>query len=62
MKHALTLLTAVLMALNAGAAAATGPLDGSAAPTPPLDPAVPGPECESPAPLVRLVAGSARAD
>lgn len=28
---------------------ATGPFDGSAAPTHPLDPAVPGSECESPA-------------
>jgi hypothetical protein len=62
MKPALTLLTAVLLALNAGAAAATGPFDGSAAPTPPLDPAVPGSECESPARFIRLVAGSARAD
>lgn len=41
---------------------ATGPFDGSAAPTPPLDPAVPGLKCGSPARFIRLVAGSARAD
>ena len=62
MKPALTLLTAVLLALNAGAAAATGPFDGSADPNLPPDPDMPGSEFEDPARFDNAVAGSARAD
>lgn len=59
MSPAPALLTALLLTLNVRAAAATGPTDGSAAPTIPPDPAMPGSELDAPAGFDHLVAGSA---
>jgi hypothetical protein len=62
MKPGPTLLSALLLALNVGAAAATGPSDRSVDTTVPLVLAVPGSEFEGPARFDNSVAGSAQAD
>ena len=62
MKPRPTLLSALLLALNVGAAAATGRSDGSADTTVPLVLAMPGSEFEGPARFDNSVARSARAD